>query len=140
MVIVNDATVGADRDVNARLFEIFISLCTHFHQSSCLSTSDALGLAGDADAAAADADLDEVRAAVCQETESVCIDHVACADLDAVAICIADPFDRDLLPCGKALGRVDAKHICACVQKGRNPFSEIPGIDAGSDHVTFGVV
>ena len=77
----NDAAVRADRDVDAGLLEILVACCRNLDQRSSLTAADALLLTGDADGAAADADLDEVRACLSEETEALAVNNVACADL-----------------------------------------------------------
>ena len=70
VVVVDDTAVGADGDVDAGLLEIFVAGLADLDQGGRLTAADALGLAGDADGAAADTDLDEVGAAVRQEAEA----------------------------------------------------------------------
>ena len=48
-------------------------------------------LTGDADGAAADADLDEVRAGLSEETEALTVNNVARADLYTVAVLLRVP-------------------------------------------------
>src|SRR5699024_169714 len=99
-----------DRDVNTGLEEILVARRSDLDQRGRLAAANALLLTGDADRAAADADLDKVRARVSEEAEALAVNHVARADPDAVAVVLANPRKRAALPLGKALGRVDAQH------------------------------
>ena len=81
MIIVNDTAVRADRNVDAGLFEILVTSGCNLDQSGSLTAADALLLTGDADGAAADADLDKVRAGLSEEAEALTVNDVACADL-----------------------------------------------------------
>ena len=69
---------------------VFVARRGDLDQRAGLAAADALGLARDADGAAADADLDKIRARLGQEHEAVAIDHVARADLDTVAVALAN--------------------------------------------------
>src|SRR5699024_618645 len=60
VVVVDDAAVRADGDVDAGLLEVLVAGLGHLDDGGRLTAADALGLAGDADGAAADADLDKV--------------------------------------------------------------------------------
>ena len=90
-MVVHDAAVGADGNVDARLFEVLVARLRHFDDGRGLAAADALLLTRDADGAAADADLDEVRAGVGQEAEALGVHHVARAHLHVVAVVFADP-------------------------------------------------
>ena len=70
VVVVNDTAVRADRNIDAGLLEILVTGGCNLDQSRSLTAADALLLTGDADGAAADADLDEVRARLGEETGS----------------------------------------------------------------------
>src|SRR5699024_4852995 len=111
MVIMHDAAIRTDRNINTGLFIIFITCPGHFDRRSRLSTADTLLLTGDADGAAADTDLDEVCTGFCQEAESFRIDDVSGTDLDTVAITIADPLQRDGLPLAEAFAGIDAQYV-----------------------------
>ena len=137
VVVVNDAAVGADRYVDAGSLVVFISGLAYFDESRCLAAADALGLTGDADGAAADADLDEVSACFCEEEEAFSVDDIACADLDFFAVAFTDPVDGDLLPFGEAFRGVDAEDICTCVYEERYAVCVVSGIDAGTDDEAF---
>ena len=128
MVVVNDAAVGADRYVDAGSLVVFISGLAYFDESRCLAAADALGLTGDADGAAADADLDEVSACFCEEEEAFSVDDIACADLDFFAVAFTDPVDGDLLPFGEAFRGVDAEDICTCVYEERYAVRVVSGM------------
>ena len=104
------------------------------------AAANALLLARDADGAAADADLDEVSAGLCQEAEAVCVDDVARADLDLVAVLLANPLERELLPIGVAFGRVDAQHVGARVEQDGNALGVVAAVDAGAHHVALVLV
>ena len=77
VVVMNDTTVRADGHINAGFCKVLITGCCDFDQSGCLTAADALGLTGDADGAAANTDLDKVRAGLCQKTETFTVNHVA---------------------------------------------------------------
>ena len=135
MVVVDDAAIGAYGHVDAGLLVIAVALGAHVDQRAGLAAADALLLAGDADGAAADADLDEIRAALGQEAEALSVDHVAGADLDALAVVFADPCDGAFLPLGVALGGVNAQHVGPGLEKGGDALGIVAGVDAGADHV-----
>ena len=90
VVVVDDAAVGTNRDVYAGLLEVLIAGAADVDQRGGLATADALGLTGDADGTAADTDLDEVGTAIGQEAEAVGVDDVARADLDGIAVVLAE--------------------------------------------------
>ena len=60
----DEAAVGADRDVDARFLEILVACAADIDECRGLAATDALRLTRDADGAAADADFDEIRTAV----------------------------------------------------------------------------
>ena len=91
VVILHDAAVGADGHIDAGLLVVLIPGLGHLDDRRGLAAADALGLTGDADGTAADADLDEVGAGLGQEQEAVAVHHVAGAHLDLVAVMLADP-------------------------------------------------
>ena len=137
VVVVDDAAVGADGHVDAGLAEVLIARAADFDDGGRLAAADALGLARDADGAAADADLHEVRAAVGQEAEAVRVHDVAGADLNAVAVALADPLERALLPLGVALGRVDHEHVHTGLDQRGHALGIVAGVDAGADEVAL---
>ena len=94
MIIVNDTAVRANRNVDAGLLEILVTSGCNLDQSGSLTAADALLLTGDADGAAADADLDEVRAGLSEETEALTVNNVARADLNGVAYTSCVPTSR----------------------------------------------
>ena len=118
MIIVNDTAVRADRNVDAGLLEILVTSGCDLDQSGSLTAADALLLTGDADGAAADADLDEVRAGLSEETETFTVNNVARADLYTVAVLCAYPGQGAALPLGEALGGVNAENVCASTSAG----------------------
>ena len=113
MIIVNDTAVRANRNVDAGLLEILVTSGCNLDQSGSLTAADALLLTSDADGAAADADLDEVRAGLSEETEALTVNNVARADLNGVLILRAYPLKGAALPLGEALGGVNAENVCA---------------------------
>ena len=137
VVVVDDAAVGADGDVNAGFFKVAVALGADVDHGGGLPAADALGLPRDADGAAADADLDEVRAALGEEAEARSVHDVARADLHAVAVLFADPGEGEALPVGVALGGVDAQHVRAGLQQGGHALFIVAGVDAGADHVAL---
>ncbi len=98
MVVVHEAAVRADRDVDARLLEILIALAADIDERRRLAAADALRLARDADGAAADADFDEVRTRLREEAEALGIDDIARTDLDVLTEMLVDVAERDALP------------------------------------------
>ena len=117
MMVIYDTTVGAYRNVYAGLFEIPVAFRTDLDDCCCLPAANALGLARDADGAAADADLDKVCAALCKKAETCRIYNISCADLYAVSIVLADPGKCKLLPVGMPFRRVDAENVDAYVKQ-----------------------
>ena len=140
MVIVYDAAVRADRHIYAGFQVIFIARRGNLDQRGRLTAADALLLAGNADRAAADADLDKVRARVREEAEAFPIDDVARADLDRVAIILAHPRERTALPLGKALGGIDAQHIRAGLDQSGYALGIIAGINARAHNIALMLV
>ena len=136
-MVVDDAAVGADGHVDAGFLEVLVAGLGHLDGCRGLAAADALGLAGDADGTAADADLHEVGASLCQEAEALAVDHVACADLDGIAIVLAHPLDGHLLPVGIALGAVDAQHVGACLDQRRHALGVVAGVDARAHDVAL---
>ena len=133
----HDAAVGADGHVDAGLAEVLVACAADVDDGRRLTAADALGLARDADRAAADADLHEVRAAVGEEAEAVRVDDVARADLDALAVALADPRDGALLPLGVALGRVDDEHVHTGLDQCGHTLGVVAGVDARADEVAL---
>ena len=140
MVILHDAAVGADGDVNAGLLVVLVAGLGDLNDRRSLTASDALSLAGDADGAAADADLDEVCAGLGQEQEALAVNDVACADLHLVAVVLADPGDGAGLPLAEALGGVDAEHIHTGLYQRGHALGEVAGVDARADNVALVLV
>ena len=137
MVVLHDAAVGADGDIDAGLLKVLVPLRSHVDDRSGLTAADALGLPGDADGAAADTDLHEVGAAVGQEAEALAVHHVAGAHLHGVAIAAANPVQGALLPLGIALGGIDHQHIHAGLYQSGHPLLIVPGVDAGAHHIAL---
>ena len=137
MVVVDDTAIGADRDVDARLLIVAVTLGADIDECRGLAAADALRLARDADGATADADLDEVRTCLCEEAEALCIDDIAGADLDVIAEMLVDVAKRDALPLGEALRGVDAEHIRTSLQQGRYALCIVARVDAGADDVAL---
>ena len=98
MIIVNDTAVRANRNIYACFFEISVTLLAYLDKCCSLTSAYTLLLTGNADRAAADADLDKFCTAICEEAEAFLINNVACADLYAVAVVCTDPVDSQLLP------------------------------------------
>src|SRR5699024_8879698 len=109
----------------------------HLDDGGRLTAANALGLAGDADGAAADADLDKVGPGLGQEEEALPVHHVACAHLDLVAVVLADPAQGAALPLREALGRVDAQNIHPGVHQGGHPLGVVAGVDACAHHIAL---
>ena len=137
MIIVDDAAIGADGHVDAGLLVVLVTGLCDLDDCGGLTTADALGLTGNADGTAANADLDEVCTGLCQETEALGIHNVACAHLHGVAVVLTDPGDGTALPLGVALGGVDAEHIHASLDQCGNALGIVAGVDAGTDHIAL---
>ena len=137
VVIVNDAAVGTDGDINTGFLVVIVSCLCNLDDSRGLSTADPLLLTGNADRTAADADFYKVCAAVCQETEALCIYYVACANLYGVAVGFTNPFQCILLPFAVALGGVDAQDVYACLYQSRYSFLKVSCVDACADNITL---
>ena len=133
----HDAAVGTDRNINARLLEIFIARIANVDHRRRLPATDALLLARNADRAAADADLNEIGARLRQKSETVSVDHIACANLDVVAEVLMNVFESDLLPLAEALGRIDAENVGARLEQCGNSLGVIASVDARAHYVTF---
>ena len=133
----DDTAVGTDRNIDAGLLKILVSRLCDLDDCSRLTAADALGLAGDADGTAADADLHEVCACLCQEQETVAVDDIARADLDTVAVGLADPFDGAALPLAEAFGGINADHVHAGFHQRRDTLRVVSGIDACADDIAL---
>ena len=111
VIIMNDAAVGADGNINSGFFEVFVPRTGHFNDRRSLSAANAFGFAGDADRTAANADLHKICTSFCEKTEAVAVNHVAGAYFYAIAVFFADPGDGAALPLSETLRRVDAQNI-----------------------------
>ena len=67
MVVVDDAAIGSDGRVRARLTEALVASLGHFNGGRGLAASDVLGLASEADGTAPDANFHEVGAALARK-------------------------------------------------------------------------
>ena len=134
MIIVDDTAVRADRYVNAGLLEVLVARRGDLHDRRGLSAADTLRLTGDADRAAADADLHEIGTRLGEEAEAIAVHDITRADLYGVAVVFADPLDRDTLPLGIAFGTVDAENVRAGVHECGHALGIVTRVDAGADH------
>ena len=137
MIIVNDTAVRANRNINTCFLKVSVTLLTYLDKCCSLTSAYTLLLTGNADRAAADADLDEVCAAICEEAEAFLINNVACADLYAVAVVCTDPVDSQLLPLRVALGAVDTQNVRTCVNESRNTLCVISCVDTCAYYITL---
>ena len=137
VVVVDDTAVGAHGHVDAGLLVVLVASAADIDQRGGLTTADTLGLAGNADGAAADTDLDEVGTAVGQKAEALGVDDVTGTDLDVLAVVSADPLDGALLPLAEALGRVNAQDVGTGLDKQRHALGIVAGVDTGADHVAL---
>ena len=137
MVVLYDTAVRADWNIDAGLFEVFVTGFCYLNYCGCLSTTDTLLLTGDADGAAADADLNKVCACFCQEEEAFAVYYVTCADLNGVAVFCTDEVDGAFLPLGEALGGVDAQYVCTGFYQSRYTLFIVAGVDTGADYIAF---
>ena len=140
MVVVDNAAVRAHGNVDTGLLVVLVTGTADVDQRGGLTTADALGLAGNADGATADTDLDEVGTAVGQKAEALGVDDITGTDLDVLAVVGADPLDGALLPLAEALGRVDAQDIGAGLDEQRHALGIVAGVDTGADHVALVVI
>ncbi len=140
MIVLHNASVGADGDINPGLFEIPVSLRRHVNHCRGLSPTNALRFPGDADGAATDANLYEVGPGVRQKAETLAVHHVARADFHAVTVFLADPEKAALLPFGKALGRIHDQYVRASLHQRGNPFLIVPGVDTRAHHIALMLV
>ena len=104
---------------------------------SSRALADTLLLTGDADRAAADADLNKVCACFCQEEEAFAVYYVTCADLNGVAVFCTDEVDGAFLPLGEALRGVDAQYVCTGFYQSRYTLFIVAGVDTGTDYIAF---
>ena len=137
MIVVNNAAVRADRDVDSGAAVIFVARPADVDQRRRLPAANAFRFSGDADRAAADSHLDKVGARLRQEKEALPIDDVARADLDLGPIFLMDIVESNLLPLGIAFRGIDAERVNPRVQERRNPLGVVAGIDPGADAITF---
>ena len=137
VVVVDNAAIGANGHVDTGLLKVFIPGGSHFDEGGGLSPANALGLPGDADGTAADADFHKVCPRLGQEQEALPVHHIAGAHLHGVAVLAADPVDGLLLPAGKAFGGVDAQNVGSGLYQGGHPLGVVPGVDAGANQVPF---
>ena len=140
MIVVDDTAVGAHGHVDTGLLVVLVASAADVDQRGSLATADTLGLAGNADGATADTDLDEVGTAVCQEAEALGVDDVTGTNLDVLAIVGADPLDGALLPLAEALGGVDAQNVGTGLDEQRHTLGIVAGVDTGADHVALVVI
>ena len=103
-MVVNNASVGTNGDVDAGFRKVFITCTADINESGCLSSSDSFRFPGNADRSAATSDFDTVSSAFGEKTESCCVDHVTGSDPDSLPVVLPDPVDCQLLPLGKSLG------------------------------------
>ena len=82
MIVVHDAAVRADGDVNARLFVILVSGFRDLDERARLPAAYAFLFARYANRTAAYAHFDEIRSAFGKEKEAVAVHDVASADFD----------------------------------------------------------
>ena len=66
MVIVYQATIATDRDINAVSLEILVTSFRYVDQGGSLSATDTFLLTGDTDGTTTDTYLDEIRSGVSQ--------------------------------------------------------------------------
>ena len=71
MVVIYDTTVGADGNVDACFFEVFVSCFCYFDNSGSLTTANTFLFSCDTDGTTADTDLDEVSACLSEEAEAL---------------------------------------------------------------------
>ena len=137
VIVLHDAAVGADGHIDASLLKILIPLGGHVDNCGSLSATDALGLTGDADGTAADADLYEVGSGIGQKAEALAVHHVAGANLHGIAVLGADPLQAVLLPIGIALGGVHYQHVHTGLHQCGDTLLVVTGVDARAHHIAL---
>ena len=137
VIVVDDAAVGADGNIDARFAEIFVARGGDLDERGRLTAADALRFARDADGTAADADLDKVCAALGEEAEAVAVDHIARADLHGIAVVLTHEVNDLLLPDRVALGRVNAENIRARLNERGDALVVVAGVDARADQIAL---
>ena len=114
-----EVETGVCEDECRRVNEVFFHYITHKTPFVTLKYLSLIHIC-DADGAAADADLDEVRAGLSEEAEALTVNNVSRADLNGVLILRAYPLKGAALPLGETLGGVDAENVCARLNQCRN--------------------
>ena len=137
MVVVDNAAIGADGDVDARFLKVFITLSAHVDECSRLSAPNAFRLTRDADRTAADADFDEVRPRIRKEAEPLAVDNIARTNLYTVAELLTDVLNCQALPLGEPLRRVNAEDIHARRNQRRNTLCIVARVDTGTNNITL---
>ena len=99
----NNAAVGANRNINAGFFKIFISCLAYLYKRGGLSSAYALCLAGNAYRAAAYTYLYKVGACFRQEQKALAVNNISGACLYGIAVFFAYKFKRTRLPLAEAL-------------------------------------
>ena len=94
-------------------------------------------LTGDADRAAADANLNKIGPRVGQVAKAFPVDDIAGSDQNPIAILPADPLQRVVLPFAETVRRVDAQNIRTGGQQSRHAFLVITGVDSGTNDKPF---
>ena len=136
VVVMHDTAIGADRDIDARLFIVLIACLADIDECRGLATADALRLARDADGTATDTDLDEVGAGLGEEAEAIAIDDIACADL-RLRIMLMHPLQREALPLGEAFGGIDTEHIGTGLEQLRHALRIIARVDTRAHDIAL---
>ena len=129
MVIVYQATIATDRDINAVSLEILVTSFRYVDQGGSLSATDTFLLTGDTDGTATDTHLDEIGSGFDQVVETFLIDNISGTDQHLVTIRFLDPLQCCLLPFGIAVGRVDTQYIDTRFNQRRNTFHIVACVD-----------
>ena len=132
MVIVYQATIATDRDINAVSLEIFVASFRYVDQGGSLSATDTFLLTGDTDGTTTDTYLDEIRSGISQVVETILVNHVSGTNQYLVSVGILDPVQGLVLPFGIAVGRVDTQYVNASLYQCRNTFLIVAGVDTGT--------
>src|SRR4051812_20770334 len=131
-MVTRDAAVRTDRYVDSRFVEVLVAGRGDLDQRRCLTATDALLFARNANRSAADADLHEVGACLDQIQEAFAIDDIAAAD-GRLAEVLLHELNGVGLPFRISIRRIDAQQIDAGVDQRRDAFGMVECVDASTD-------
>ena len=129
MIIMDDAAVGADGNINAGFFEIFVSGFGNVDNSGGLSAANALGFTVIQMEPPPIPILMKSAPASARKRKPSASTTFPRADFHTVAVMLADPVNGALLPFREPFGRIDTKNVGAGFHQSGNTLSVISGID-----------